>query len=134
MKDTQSSIIASASHAAENAASAAASAAEAAKTAANNAAVAAKAAADSATAIAVVATDTSWMKKSLEGIEVTLNEMNKAFVTAVQHADVLKQLADHEIRIKAGENTDTRITVMLSLGITVMSLLVSLLVWHLFQK
>lgn len=89
--------------AAANASAAASSAAQAANTAANNAQIAAKAAADSATAIAVVATDTSWMKKSLSGIEEKLNEMDKAFVTAAQHREVTDIQEDHEKRIRTLE-------------------------------
>lgn len=134
MKDNSNAVIAAASHAAENASAAALSAAEAARTAAGNAAIAAKAAADSATTIAVVATDTSWMKKSLEGIELTLNEMNKAFVTSAQHAEVIKRLDEHEIRLVNVETSNTRSTVLLSIGIGILSLLTSLLIWHILGK
>jgi hypothetical protein len=130
----QNTISSDISTAAVNASAAASAAANAASKAADNAAIAARAAAESATAIAVVATDTSWMKKSLEGIEVTLNEMNKAFVTAAQHAELLKVTDNHEIRINALETTGTRLTVMLSIGIGVLSLLTSLLIYHLFQN
>ena len=51
-----------------------------------------------------MATDTSWMKKSLGGIEEKLNEMDKAFVTAAQHSEVLAQLKDHEDRIRKIED------------------------------
>lgn len=88
------------SAAAANATAAASAAATAAASAAENARLAAKAAAESATAIAVVATDTSWMKKSLSGIEVTLEEMRNQFVTAPQHADVIKTIDSQEERLK----------------------------------
>lgn len=128
------SIISAAAHAAENASTAAASAADAAKAAAANAQIAAKAAADSATAIAVVATDTSWMKKSLSGIEETLSEMSKAFVTAAQHAEVIKEIVEMKARTTILETNNTRVTVLLSIGIAILSLLVSLLTYHLFQR
>ncbi len=121
------------STAAANATSAANAAAEAAASAAENARVAAKAAAESATAIAVVATDTSWMKKSLSGIEQTLNDMSKAFVTAAQHEEVLKLLTSHENRLNTLETEKTRITVLLSISGAILTLLVSLLIYHLFQ-
>ena len=87
------------SQAAVNASEAAHRAAEAAATAAENATVAVKSASDSAIAINGVATDTSWVKKSLERVEITLNEMQKAFVTSAQHAEVLKRLDDMEPRL-----------------------------------
>jgi hypothetical protein len=120
--------------AAVNASSAANAAATAAASAAQNAAIAAKAAAESATAIAVVATDTSWMKKSLEGIEVTLNEMSKAFVTAAQHAGVLKCIDDHEARLTSLETEKTRLLVLVSVVGGILTILISLLVYHLFQQ
>ena len=73
--------------------------------AANNAAVAAKSAADSAITIARVANDVEWMKKSLIGIESKLNEMDKAFVTATQHQEVVGTLKDHEKRIRRLEDS-----------------------------
>ena len=133
-KTTEQHVSAIVARAAENSASAAAAAVEAAKTAAANAATAAEAAAKSATAIAVVATDTSWMKGTLTRVESTINEMSKAFVTAVQHQDVLKKLEDHEVRINTLETSNTTVKVMLSIGISILSLLVSLLIYHLFQK
>jgi hypothetical protein len=120
--------------AANNAAAAAKAASEAASSAAANAVVAAKAAADSATAIAVVATDTSWMKKSLAGIEQTLDEMRNAYVSTSQHNEVLRQLENHEQRLNGLETEKTRVTVLLATGIGILTLLVSLLVWHLVGR
>ena len=91
------------SQAAANASEAAHRAAEAAATAAENATIAAKSASDSAIVINGVATDTSWVKKSLERVELTLNEMQKAYVTAVQHQDVLKRLDTLETKVTALE-------------------------------
>jgi len=119
------------SSAANNAAQAAKSASDAASAAASNAAIAAKAAAESATAIAVVATDTSWMKKSLSGIENTLEEMRNNYVTMPQHAELIKELENHENRIIILDTERTRVTVLLSIGIGILGLLVSLLVYHL---
>ena len=130
IKDKDTTLIATA---AANATSAANSAASAAASAAENARVAAKAAAESATAIAVVATDTSWMKKSLAGIENTLSEMRDAYVTSSQHAEVLKQIENHEDRLVILETEKTRITLLLSVSAAILTLLVSLLVYHLFQ-
>ena len=39
-----------------------------------------------------IETNMGWMMKSLTNIETTLAEMQKAFVTAVQHAEVIKRL------------------------------------------
>lgn len=131
---TNESMISVAAHAADNAAAAALSASEAAKSASENARIAAKATAESATNIAVVATDTTWMKGALVRVEGSLNEMNKAFVTAAQHAEVIKLIADHEIRIGIMEKSDTKLTVMLGIGTAILSILTSLLIYHLFQK
>ena len=121
-------------NAAANASIAAREAATAAAKAAENAAIAAKAAAESATAIAVVATDTSWMKKSLSRVEESLSEMSKSFVSAVQHAELVKRVDDHEIRITKAETEHTKITVLLSIASVIMSTLVALLIYHLFQS
>jgi exo-beta-1,3-glucanase (GH17 family) len=122
------------SSAANNAAQAAKSASDAASAAASNAAIAAKAAAESATAIAVVATDTTWMKKSLSGIENTLEEMRNQYVTMSQHAEVVKILDSHEKAIEDLQTEKTRTAVLLSIGIGILSLLVTLLVYHLLGK
>jgi len=122
------------SSAANNAAQAAKNASESATIASQNAAVAAKAAAESATAIAVVATDTTWMKKSLSGIENTLEEMRNQYVTMSQHAEVVKILDSHEKAIEDLQTEKTRTAVLLSIGIGILTLLVSLLVWHLVGK
>jgi hypothetical protein len=122
------------SEAASNATAAAKSAADAATSAADNARIAAKAAAESATAIAVVATDTSWMKKSLTGIETILEEMRNSFVTAAQHAEITKTVDNHETRLNTLEMEKTRITLLLSVASGILMLLVSLLVYHLFQS
>lgn len=45
-----------------------------------------------------------------------------------------KQINDHEIRLNALETEKTRTTVMLSIGVGILGLLVSLLVWHLVGK
>jgi hypothetical protein len=58
---------------------------------------------------AIISNDISWMKKSLIGIENKLNEMDKAFVTSTQHAEVLRVQEDHENRIRSNETSITRI-------------------------
>ena len=95
-----SSAASNAALAARNASDAAKQAADAAKQASDNAAIAAKAAADSATNIAIVATDTSWMKKSLTGIEDKLEQMDKNYVTAAQFMEFCNTQSDHEIRLR----------------------------------
>jgi len=120
--------------AASNASAAASAAATAAASAASNAQIAAKAAAESATAIAIVATDTTWMKKSLSGIEQTLDEMGKSFVTASQHLEIIKFIDNHENRLNSLETEKTKVTVMLGIGVSIVTLLVSLLIYHLFQQ
>ncbi len=129
-QDKETTLIA---NAASNAAEAARSASDAASKAADNATIAAKAASDSATAIAVVATDTSWMKKSLVGIENTLEEMRNNYVTFTQHTELIKQLENHEQRIGVMETERTRTTVLLSVGIGILTILTSLLTYHLVR-
>ena len=86
-----------------NASQAASAAAAAAASAASNAQIAAKAAADSATAIAVVATDTSWMKKSLAGIEETLRVISSDFVSNSRFLESEKNQNDMEKRLRVIE-------------------------------
>ena len=133
MKNSES-IPSSVAQAAVNASAAANGAAQAAAKAADNATIAAKAASDSATAIAIVATDTSWMKKSLESIETKLNEMDKQFVTTSQHSDVIKELGEHETRLNTLETNNTKNTTLLVIGSGILTFLVGLLIWHLFQS
>lgn len=122
-----------ASNAAANASSAASSAANAASQAATNAQIAAKAAADSATAIAIVATDTSWMKKSLARVEDTLSTISNSFVSIADHQAGLQLVSDHEKRLTSLETEKTKTTVLISVGIGLMSLLTSIIVYHVFQ-
>jgi hypothetical protein len=93
--------------------------------AANNAAIAAKTAADSAVIIATVANDVDWMKKSLINIESKLDEMSKSFVTYGEHQDVLKKIDDHENRLNKLETANTKTTVLLSIGISLIMICVS---------
>jgi hypothetical protein len=120
--------------AASNASEAAHSAAEAASQASQNAQIAAKAVAESATAIAVVATDTSWMKKSLVGIEDTLKKIQDNFPTRQEHNDLLKITNNHEVRIKRLEDHNLKNTVLLGIGIGILSLLASLMIYHIIGK
>jgi len=84
--------------------------------------------------IAIVGNNVEWMKKSLSTIEGKLNEMDKAFVTAAQHAEVIKSIDDHETRINGLESNNTKNTVLLVVGSGILSFLVGLLIWHLFQS
>ena len=86
-----------------NASQAASAAAAASASAASNAQIATKAAADSATAIAVVATDTSWMKKSLAGIEETLRVISSDFVSNSRFLESEKNQDDMEKRLRVIE-------------------------------
>jgi hypothetical protein len=82
---------------------------------------------------AVINTNIEWMKKSLTSIEIKLNEMDKAFVTYSQHADVLKELADHETRINGLETERTRTTVLMSVASALLGIVIALLIWHIQQ-
>jgi hypothetical protein len=53
--------------------------------------------------MAVIGTDIGWMKQSLVAIETKLDQMDKAFVTAAQHAEVIRVQEDHETRIRSNE-------------------------------
>ena len=97
--DISSTIATAAAHASQAANTAATTAAAA----ASNAQIAAKAAADSATAIAVVATDTSWMKKSLAGIEETLGAISSDFVSNSRFLESEKNQDDMEKRLRVIE-------------------------------
>jgi hypothetical protein len=57
-----------------------------------------------AESMAVIGTDIGWMKQSLVAIETKLDQMDKAFVTAAQHAEVCSEIADHETRIRKIED------------------------------
>ena len=48
--------------------------------------------------------------------------------------DIDEKMADHEKRMKAIESSDTKLTVMLGIGIAILSVLVSLLVYHILGK
>ena len=83
---------------------AAETAAKAADLATTTAATAVALATKTAETTGIISNDISWMKKSLTGIELTLAKMNDAFVTAAQHAEVCRQLEDHEKRIRKIED------------------------------
>ena len=79
---------------------------------------------------ATITTNMEWIKKSLSAIEGKLNEMDKAFVTAAQHAEVLKCLDTHETRLNVLEGSNTKTMVMLTIGTGILSILVGLLTYH----
>lgn len=82
----------------------------------------------------VINTNMEWIKKSLSSIETKLETMDKAFVTASQHTEVCNKVSDHETRLNTLETSNTRTTVLLSIGIGILTILVSLLTYHIFQK
>jgi hypothetical protein len=82
----------------------------------------------------IINTNMEWIKKSLSGIETKLETMDKAFVTASQHTELCNKVADHEVRINSLETNHTRTTVLLSIGIGILGILVSILVYHIFQQ
>lgn len=82
----------------------------------------------------IINTNMEWIKKSLEAIQMKLETMDKAFVTAAQHQEVLNAVSAHEKRINSVEKSNTRSTVLLSIGTSILALLVSLLIYHLFQN
>ena len=65
------------------------------------------------------------LKTKLEGIREDIKNLSDG---------TTKQIADHELRINNLETDKTRTTVMLSIGVGILSLLVSLLVWHLMGR
>jgi len=87
-----------------------------------------------AESMATITTDISWMKRSLSSIEAKLNEMDKAFVTAAQHAEVLKRLDEQQTQIEDLKTEKTRTAVLLSIGIGILTLLTSLLTYHLLGR
>ena len=82
----------------------------------------------------IINTNMEWIKKSLEAIQTKLETMDKAFVTASQHQEVLTAIAGHETRLNDVEKSNTKSNVLLSIGIGILSLLTSLLIYHLFQS
>jgi len=74
---------------------------------------------------AIISNDLSWMKKSLEGIEVTLKEMSGAFVSTTTFNDNQKMTEDHETRIRGIESNMLKwmgavsvLTATLSIGVS----------------
>jgi len=82
----------------------------------------------------VINTNMEWIKKGLGDIQLKLDQMDKAFVTAAQHQEVLNAIDGHEKRICKVETTNTRLNVLISIGIGILSILVGMLVYHLFQS
>lgn len=82
----------------------------------------------------IINTNMEWIKKSLSGIEIKLETMDKAFVTSSQHVELCSKVSDHETRLNTLETSHTRTTVLVSIGIGILTILVSLLTYHIFQK
>lgn len=130
---TEVTVINTATEAARNASAAALSASQAAKAASENAVIAAKAAADSAQNIAVVMTDTSWIKESVKSISTQLYEMTKGFVTSAQHVEVEKRIDDLELWSETQKTSNTRLTVMLSIGVAILGVILTLTINHILK-
>ena len=64
------------------------------------------------------------LKVKMEGLKSDISDIKDGTAT---------KIADHELRINKLETSNTRQTTMLGIGIAILSLLVSLLVYHLFQ-
>jgi tetrahydromethanopterin S-methyltransferase subunit G len=87
-----------------------------------------------AESMGIISTDISWMKKSLAAIESKLDQMDKAFVTAAQHSDVLKRLDEHDIRITSLETEKTRQVTLLTVAGFLLGIVIMLIVWHILQS
>jgi hypothetical protein len=70
-------------------------------------------------------TFSSEVKTKLDNISVDIKDLKDGTAT---------KIADHELRLNTLETNQTKTTVLLSVGIGIMSLLVSILIYHLFQK
>lgn len=64
------------------------------------------------------------LKTKMEGIKDDIRALTDG---------VSKQINDHEVRLNNLETERTKTTVMLSIGVGILTLLVSLLTYHLFQ-
>ena len=71
--------------------------------------------------------------KNAGGFWNTLEEMRNNYVTFAQHTELIKLLENHEQRIVSMETDRTRTTVLLSVGIGILTLLTSLLIYHLVR-
>lgn len=65
------------------------------------------------------------LNTKMEGLKVDIQDLKDGTSTKIN---------DHEVRLNALETNNTKITVMLGIGIGILTLLVSLLVWHLVGK
>lgn len=69
-------------------------------------------------------TFSSEVKTKLDGIATDIKDLKNGTESKIN---------DHEVRLNALEGNNTKLTVLLSVGAGIMTLLVSLLVYHLFQ-
>jgi formylmethanofuran dehydrogenase subunit B len=65
------------------------------------------------------------LKTKIEGIRDDIKDLKDG---------TTERIANHELRLNTLETEKTRTTVMLSIGVGILTLLVSLLVWHLMGK
>jgi tRNA U34 5-carboxymethylaminomethyl modifying GTPase MnmE/TrmE len=107
------------------------------KLAADNASKASELATTTSNTAVVLATKTAesidWIKQGLSRIETKLETMDKAFVTSVQHQEVLSELNDHETRIRTIESNMLKwmggiaaLTAVLTMGIGIVLKLINL--------
>lgn len=87
-----------------------------------------------AEATAVISNDIGWIKKSLSGIEETLKIMSGSFVSNETFEGLKKVANDLESRVNSLETERTRITVLLGVSGFILSTLIGLVVYHIFQK
>ena len=81
--------------------------------------------------LAVNSSETINIKNSITEIKTDIREIKNNGVTQEQHKDLIKNLDEKEIRITVLESSKTSTQILLSIGIGILTLLTSLLIYHL---
>jgi hypothetical protein len=74
---------------------------------------------------------TSNVKIAIGEIKVDIREIKNNSVTQEQHKELTELIKDHEKRVFALENSKISITILLSIGTGILTLLTSLMIYHL---
>ena len=88
---------------------------------------------DIKTSLAVNTTETQNIKETINEVKTDVKEMKKNYINQEQHNELIKRVSTLEDKTEAQENSTTTLKVMMTIGVGLLTLLTSILVYHIVK-
>jgi seryl-tRNA synthetase len=85
---------------------------------------------DIKTSLAVNTSETQNIKDTINEVKSDVKEMKKNYINQEQHNELIKRVSALEDKTEAQENSTTTLRVMITIGIGILTLLTSVLIYH----